>query len=116
MSEFDIDVRVMLPVHEYKRLHAAATKHKTTVGALVAELVRRGLQPGGAPATPKRRKGKATAETRQRMLDLYRDGLVDAEIARQVGMSTAWVFEERKFHGLPANGRKPLTEPRGPYR
>lgn len=43
MTAFNIPVRTELTPTQYKHLHAVATEHKTTVSALVAELVRRGL-------------------------------------------------------------------------
>lgn len=68
-----VPVSTQLPVSVYARLHRAAQAHDTTVGALVAELVRRALLdapgPQQPPQKPKRR-SPSTVPAAERLAQL----------------------------------------------
>lgn len=88
---FDLEVRTRIPREQYKTLHRVAEKYHTTVETLVAELVRRGLQPGPKVFS---------------ITELWQAGFTDAQIAAELGMTNTAVATQRRRAGLPANKRK----------
>jgi DNA-binding NarL/FixJ family response regulator len=94
-TSFDLEVRTRIPVSQYKTLHAIATKHDTTVSALVAELVRRAMQP---PA-----KRAPISERDQKLRELWALGYSDAEIAKRLGVVQQTVCKRRNKLGLRPN-------------
>lgn len=54
---FSVPVRTSIPATQFKALNALAEQHRTTVSDLVAELVRRGMEP------KQRRRGRPTTYT-----------------------------------------------------
>lgn len=94
---FDLEVRTRIPVSQYKTLHAVAEKHNTTVSALVAELVRRGVTM--QPPT----KRPALSERDQKLRELWALGYSDAEIAKRLGVVQQTVCKRRNKLGLRPN-------------
>lgn len=101
---FDLEVRTRIPAEHFKTLYTVAEESNTTVGALVAELVRRGLQP--APPETRQPWGRSTPEMLNTLVRLHEAGEPDTVIVTQTGMSPRTVRLHRARLGLPANKRK----------
>ena len=97
MTSFDLEVRTRIPVAQYKTLHALAQRYDTTVSALVAELVRRGVS--SAPLVKK----PAMSERDQRLRELWALGYSDSEIAKRFGVVSQTVCKRRNKLGLKPN-------------
>lgn len=89
MSDFMIPVKTEVSPAHYKRLHAAATKHKTTVGALIAELVRRGLAPAPLEGKPRGggRRSNYTTELGEKVYEARRFRRSYTEIGAELSMA-----------------------------
>ena len=98
---FDVDVKTKLPDDQFKFLHAIATRNHTTVGALVAEMVRRSLESDTGPVQ-KRPYVRVTPKILNELVRLYEQGNSDEVIARTLGISATSVQTKRRRLGLPA--------------
>ncbi len=82
VSDFGIDVKTRIKASNYKVLIQAAKTNNTTVDALIAELVRRGVEP-----KKKQRRTKINAEMVARIRELSELHYSDREIGKRVGVS-----------------------------
>lgn len=85
MSEYGVDVRTKIPRDQYKILYTAAASNHTTVAAIVAELVTRGLTV--KPTQKLERKGP-TREQLATLRELHGLHRSDQEIADALGVGS----------------------------
>lgn len=99
MSEFNVDVHTEIPRDQFKVLYAIAQSHNSTVGALVAELVKRHLP---VPTAVPVRRGGPSADQIKVLRELHGLHRSDQDIADALGVgSKSTVRRWRLALGLP---------------
>lgn len=95
MTEFDVEVRTMIPASRFKQLQTLATQHHTTVGALIGELARRAMTP--KPAPTRGRPSRYTPEIGERILESRTFHRSYSEIAAEehISIQTAQRYAQR---------------------
>lgn len=101
MSEFTVDVHTEIPRGQFKVLHETARKHKTTVGALVAELVRRGLTEPTAPALKRPGRPGPTKAQLTTVREMHALNRSDRDIAEAMGIGESTARRWRGQLKLP---------------
>lgn len=98
MDEFNMQVKATIPVAQYRRLVQLAKENKTTVSALVAEMVNRGFAPSG----PKRRGPQDSFKPHhERMLREFDAlGYSAVEIGRRMGFNEKTIRAHKHRLGL----------------
>jgi len=97
MPEFSIDVKTRLPRAHYKHLLAIAEANDSTVGELIAELVRRGITP------KKGAKRILTAAQTDQVKEFAALHYSDAEIGRRLKVSANTIYRYRHELDLPSS-------------
>lgn len=90
-EQFNVPVKTWLDPHVYRQLSELATQRDTTVGVLVAVAARRAVTPR-TPVQPSRKNSKMTDERFEWLCKLARTDLTVAQIAEQLGVSRATVY------------------------
>jgi DNA-binding CsgD family transcriptional regulator len=95
-----VTVRTELSEEDFAHLYQLGERHGTTVGSLVAELVRRHLAGECAPQKNRGDGRPLGAEVVAQILDLHGQGRSDIAIARELGITTPTVRRYREEAGL----------------
>lgn len=106
LDDFTVDVRVQIPASQYKALVEASNDLHTTVGGIVAELVRQACAgrpvPLPAPVDPPPREKRGLTPDRERIVrQMHAQGKSDSAIARVLGCSGSTAGDYRMALGLP---------------
>jgi len=95
--DFGVDVKTRIKSTNYKVLLRTAEANHTTVDALVAELVRRAVEP------KKKRNKRLTTEQITRIQELSRLHYSDREIGARMGVSESTAQRYRVMLKIPAS-------------
>ncbi|MBF4578929.1 hypothetical protein [Frigoribacterium sp. VKM Ac-2530] len=112
MTGFRVPAHTELPQKHYAALFQLAEQNKTTIGALIAEAVRRQLE--GAPAALSARSladlppaeigaRRWSPEHDEIVIALNKAGMADHEISKRMGVSSSTINNHRRALGLTRN-------------
>lgn len=101
---FNVKVSTEIPVEQFKHLNGISKKTNTTVGALVAELVRRQLTAPvkSEPVVKSRRRGQMSEAEEATVIRMAKAGHNNGEIGRAIGHPSSTVLSCRRKLGLPS--------------
>lgn len=104
-DEARVPVKTGLRPVEYRWLESLGKQHHTTVGSLVAEIVRQAFVHREEQVRPVQRDKhqRITDQDRELIRDLHARGWTDSRISKTFGCSPQTIWNHREAMGLPSN-------------